>query len=231
MITAAGAVVVDVLFGVGVVATAALLALAAAQYSWLWWLSMVAGGGMVLVIVLIVANRLLLPAATGRSLSRVMMTTAALVSVGAAGLSYQQVYRHERAVDATRSEIVVQGPKIVEEVLSYSADSKENDFTRAHSLATEGYRALLIAQQQAALNARVGTNKYSVVNGAVLDVSTDRASMLLFLQGQRTPQANPRDVRFVSATVRADFEKSRAGRWQLSGLTVLAKPFPGARSQ
>jgi Mce-associated membrane protein len=48
--------------------------------------------------------------------------------------------------------------------------------------------------------------------------------MLLLLQGQR---GAPPDQRFVTASVRAEFEK--AGRdWKLSNLAVLAPPKPAA---
>ncbi|HUO40010.1 MAG TPA: RDD family protein, partial [Mycobacterium sp.] len=63
----AGALAVDVLPGLGVVATAAVVALTATFGSWLWWLTVVLGGAAIIAMAL---NRLLLPAVTGRSLGR-----------------------------------------------------------------------------------------------------------------------------------------------------------------
>ena len=54
----AGAFSIDVLLGVAVIATMALLTLSAPQRGWLWW---VFTGAAVLVFVLIAVNRLLLP--------------------------------------------------------------------------------------------------------------------------------------------------------------------------
>ncbi len=61
----AGAFSVDVLLGVAVIATMALLTLSAPQRGWLWW---VFTGAAVLVFVLTAINRLLLPTITGWSL-------------------------------------------------------------------------------------------------------------------------------------------------------------------
>lgn len=45
--------------------------------------------------------------------------------------------------------------------------------------------------------------------------------MLMALQGQRGD--NPNDLRFITATVRVEFEKID-GKWLVSGLSVLKKP-------
>ena len=50
------------------------------------------------------------------------------------------VYRHERAVDQARAEIAEQGPRIVEQLLTYNVDTLKDDFNRAQSLATDSYR-------------------------------------------------------------------------------------------
>jgi Mce-associated membrane protein len=57
----------------------------------------------------------------------------------------------------------------------------------------------------------------------------DKASMLLAMQGQRG--ANAQELKFITATVRVDFEKSRDGHWRVANLTVLKKPQmnPGGR--
>jgi Mce-associated membrane protein len=54
------------------------------------------------------------------------------------------------------------------------------------------------------------------------ELTPDRVSMLLALQGQRG--TNPKDMKFVTATVRVEFDKSRGGKWQVANLTVLKKP-------
>jgi Mce-associated membrane protein len=63
----------------------------------------------------------------------------------------------------------------------------------------------------------------------VLSVSPERATMLIFLQGQR--QAQQQDVRFITATARVTFEKSRDGKWLVSDLTVLQQPVLGKAPQ
>ncbi len=78
------------------------------------------------------------------------------------------VYRHERAVDEARNQIAEQGPRIVEQMLSYSVDSLPQDFARAQALTTDGYRPQLIAQQQAVQKAGATTNEYWAVSSAVL---------------------------------------------------------------
>ena len=46
--------------------------------------------------------------------------------------------------------------------------------------------------------------------------------MLLAMQGQRG--ADPKDLKFITATVRVEFEKSGDGQWRVANLTVLKKP-------
>ncbi|HEX3545599.1 MAG TPA: RDD family protein, partial [Mycobacterium sp.] len=141
------------------------------------------------------------------------------------GLSYLVVFRHDRAIDHARAEITEQGPRIVEQMLSYSADKLQEDFARAQSLTTDAYRPQLVAQQRAAQKAGVTSNEYWSVSSAVLpmpELTPDRASMLLALQGQRG--SDPKSMKFVTATVRVEFDKSRGGKWQVANLTVLKKP-------
>jgi Mce-associated membrane protein len=292
----AGAFAVDVVVGVAVIATMALLTLTAPQRGWVWWLLTTVA---VLAFLLMTVNRLLLPTITGWSLGRALfgitvvhrdgsavgvsrlvardlahlLDTAALfigwlwplwdrrrrtfadlllrtevhkvrpprrdmrrptaavliaatVLCGAGvGLSYLVVYRHDRAVDAARSQIAEQGPRIVEQMLSYHVDSLQQDFSHAQSLTTDAYRPQLIAQQQSVQKAGATSNEYWAVSSAVLpdpSGTPDKASMLLAMQGQRG--ANAQDLKFITATVRADFEKSRDGHWRVANLTVLKKP-------
>ena len=157
-----------------------------------------------------------------RRLAAKVLVAAVVVCAAAVALNYLVVYRHERAVDQTRQQIAEQGPRIVEQMLSYGKDTLKDDFARAQSLATDGYRSQLVAQQQAVQKAGATTNEYWAVSSAVLSAAPDQASMLVAMQGQRGTDA--KNLRFITATVRADFEKSRAGEWRVANLTVLKKP-------
>ncbi|QZY46350.1 RDD family protein [Mycolicibacterium austroafricanum] len=291
----AGAIAVDILPGLGVIVTTALLALTAAD-GWVRWLFIAA---LAVTFFLMAANRLMLPVATGWTLGRALfgiavrraddrpvgvlrvtgrelahlldtlavfvgwvwplwdrrrrtfadllagtevyrverpqrdmrrtvatvLVAAAVASVVAVGLGYALVYRQERAVDTAREQVAEQGPRIVEQMLSYGADTIVDDFARAQALTTDGYRPQLISQQQAVQQAGATTNEYWAVNSAVLTdppITPDRVSMLLAMQGQRG--TNPNDVKFITATVRVDFEKSADGQWRVANLTVLKKP-------
>jgi Mce-associated membrane protein len=163
-----------------------------------------------------------------RRLAAVVLAAAAVLCVAGAGLGYLAEYRHDRAVDQARTEITAQGPRIVEQMLSYGKDSMVDDFAKAQALVTDEYRPQLIAQQSAAQKAGVTANEYWAVSSAVLSVEPDRAAMLMALQGQRG--SDPKDLKFITATVRADFEKID-GRWRVGTLTVLKKPQSNAPSQ
>jgi Mce-associated membrane protein len=289
----AGAFAVDVLLGIAVIATMALLALIAPQWGWLWWMLT---GTAALTLVLMAVNRLLLPTTTGWSLGRalfgirvvgrdsgsvggawllardvahlldtaalfvgwlwplwdrrrrtfadlllrtevrsvprperdlhrpvaVVLLVAALLCGAAVGLSYLAVYRPDRAVHQAREQIAAQGPRIVEQMLSFGVDTMADDFARAQSLATDAYRPQLVAQQQAVQKAGATTNEYWAVSSAVLSATKDQASMLLAMQGQRG--TDPKELKFITATVRVDFDKSRYGQWRVANLTVLKKP-------
>jgi Mce-associated membrane protein len=289
----AGAFAVDVLLGVGVIATMALLALAAPWMGWLWWVFI---GAAALVFVLMAVNRLLVPTITGWSLGRALfgiagrkrdgspagltrlvardvahlldtvalfvgwlwplwdrrrrtfadlllrtevhnverpqrdmrrltaavLVAATLLCAAGVGLSCLVVYRQDRAVDAARAQIAQQGPRIVEQMLSYNVDTLQQDFSHAQSLTTDSYRQQLLAQQQAVQKAGATTNEYWAVSSAVLSATPDHASMLMAMQGQRGTDA--KDLKFITATVRVDFDKSRDGQWRVANLTVLKKP-------
>ena len=94
-------------------------------------------------------------------------------------------------------------------MLSYDAETLQQDFAHAQSLTTDGYRPQLIAQQQAVQKAGATTNEYWAVEqrGAASAVTPDRAAMLMAMQGQRGTE--PKDLKFITATVRVDFDKSR----------------------
>ena len=160
-----------------------------------------------------------------RRLTAVVLIAATALCAAAVGTSYLVVYRHERAVDAARQEIADQGPRLVEKILSFSKDTLQQDFSHAQELTTDSYRQQLIAQQQAITQAGATANEYWAVSSAVLPMpepTPTSASMLVALQGQRG--TNPNDLKFITATVRVDFEKSREGHWRIANLTVLKRP-------
>jgi Mce-associated membrane protein len=288
----AAALAVDVLPGVLVVATMALLAVTAPQRGWLWWVFTATAA---LAALATVVNRWLLPPLTGWTLGRalfairvvaapgpagaarlalrdvahlldtatlfvgwlwplwdprhrtfadlllrteahvvapadgrvrrtagIVFLVAALLCAGGSGLGYQTVYRHDRAVESARTEISEQGPRMVEQILTYGTTTVQDDFARAQSLVTDAYRPQLVAQQQAVQKAGVTANEYWAVSSAVLSVAPDRAAMLLALQGQRG--TDPKALKFITATVRADFLRTADGHWRVDNLTVLKKP-------
>jgi Mce-associated membrane protein len=152
----------------------------------------------------------------------VTLIAATLLCVAGVGLSYLVVFRHDRAVDAARAQIASEGPRIVEQMLSYDVDTLQQDFSHAQSLTTDAYRPQLIAQQQAVQRAGATKNEYWAVSSAVLSATPEYAAMLLAMQGQRG--SDSKDLKFITATVRVDFDKSRDGKWRVANLTVLKKP-------
>lgn len=290
----AGALAVDLLPALAVIATMVILAWNAPPLGWLCWVFIVLAA---LVFVLMVVNRLLLPTLVGNSLGRalfgirvvrrdgsdaglgrlvlrdlahlldtaavcvgwlwplwdgrnrtfadlltrtevrrterpernlrrdtaVMLMAASVLCAAAVGVSYVAVYRHDRAQDAARAEISEQGPRIVEQMLSYGVDSIQKDFAHARELVTDNYRPQLAEQQEAVQKAGPTTNEYWSVSSAVLSASKNQASMLLAMQGQRG--TDPKSLKFITATVRVEFDKSRSdGHWRIANLTVLKKP-------
>ena len=285
----------DVLFGLGVLIAAGLVAVAATPQGWLWWLCVVVAVGALLAIAV---NRYFLPATRGWSMGRSVfgiavvgadgarvgpgrlmlrdlahlldtvpvllgwlwplidsrgrtfadlltgtevrrvdgsrpdwrrralaaIAAAAAVSAAVAGAGYLGVYRPELAAAQAREQIAVQGPKIVEDLLTYKTATIQDDFARAQTLVTDGYRPTWVAQQEATRKAGAVDNVYWVTNGAVLNSTANRAVMLMLLQGQRGAAGGQR---FISASVRVSFERSGSGQWQVSDLTVLAQPRSG----
>ena len=105
----------------------------------------------------------------------------------------------------------------------------KDDFNRAQSLATDSYRSQLVAQQEPVQKAGPTSNEYWAVSSAVLSAEPEKAAMLLAMQGQRG--TNPEDLRFITATVRVDFDKSSDGKWKVASLSVLKKPLMGQAPQ
>ncbi|HEU0190498.1 MAG TPA: RDD family protein [Mycobacterium sp.] len=145
---------------------------------------------------------------------------AALLCIAGAVLSYQVVYQREQASDRARTQIGAQGAKIVEEVLSYRPESLQADFERARSLVTDRYREKLVVEQQTVEKKPPVANQYWASSHAVLSAAPHRATMLLFLLGQR---GHDDQQRAISATVKVSFVET-AAHWLLDDLTVLAKP-------
>ena len=158
----------------------------------------------------------------GRLAERVVAGVAT-IAVVVAGLGYSLVYREQRAIDQTRAQIAVEGPKMVADMLSYTAKTANDDFAQAQSLVTDGYRQELTKQQEAVRKVGLVDNDYWATNTAVLSATRDRAAALILLQGQRGVAPNQR---FIIASVRASFEKSSADQWLISDLMVLAPPKP-----
>jgi Mce-associated membrane protein len=156
-----------------------------------------------------------------RPTAAVLLAAAVLCAAGV-GLGYLMGYGHERAVVEARQQVADQGPRIVEQLLSYNVDTLQQDFAHAQSLVTDGYRPQLIAQQQAVQKAGAHSNQYFAVSTAVLSATTDHVAMLMAMQGQRG--ANAADFKFITATVRVDFDKSHDGQWRVANLIVLKKP-------
>jgi Mce-associated membrane protein len=159
-----------------------------------------------------------------RPVAAALIAATLLCAVGV-GLSYLTVYRHSRAIDAARAQIATEGPRIVEQMLSYNVDTLQQDFAHAQSLTTDAYRSQLIAQQQAVQKAGATKNEYYAVSSAVLPTpqeTADHMSMLLAMQGQRG--RDPKTLKFITATVRVDFDKTSDGRWRVANLIVLKKP-------
>jgi Mce-associated membrane protein len=155
-----------------------------------------------------------------RRLTAVVMLTVALLCAGGAAISYGVVRQHDRSVTDSRAQISMQGPHMVEEILSYHPETVQGDFDHARSLATDKYRVELSTQQQAVKKAGPVRNEYWVTNSSVLTATPNEAMMLMFLQGERG--AAP-DQRYLTASVRVTFVKSGASGWRVDDLAVVAK--------
>jgi Mce-associated membrane protein len=159
-----------------------------------------------------------------RRIAAGVLVVAAALCVAGAAMGYAFVYRTDQAIDQARAEIGAQGPRIVEQLLSYGATTAQKDFDNAQALATDAYRPVLVSQQEAAAKAGLTSNEYWTVNSAVLSAAPHKGALLLALQGQRGD--DPKKLRFITATVRADFEQAGDGHWRVAQLTVLKRPQP-----
>jgi Mce-associated membrane protein len=157
-----------------------------------------------------------------RRAAAVVLTAASLCAVEAA-VSYTVVHHHDRSVAEASAEIAAQGPRMVEQILSYHPETIQADFDRARSLATDTYRGQLSAQQQVVQKAAPVRNEYWVTNSSVLSATQGRATMLLFLQGQRGAAPNQR---YITASVRVTFVESGSAPWRVDDLTVVNNPPP-----
>ncbi|BBZ09778.1 RDD family protein [Mycolicibacterium doricum] len=146
---------------------------------------------------------------------------AVVVAVTAVAVSYLAVYRQGQERDGLRAQIAEQGPRIVEQMLSYGADTMDEDLNHAQALTTEAYRPQLVAQQDIVRKGGATSNEYWAVSSAVLSASMDEAAMLLAMQGQRGTTAE--DLKFITATVRVDFDRI-GENWRVDNLTVLKAP-------
>ncbi|MBB3600806.1 Mce-associated membrane protein [Mycolicibacterium sp. BK556] len=156
-----------------------------------------------------------------RRLAGGVLAVLAALAVAATALSYFLVYRPELAVQQAREQLAVQGPKTVQEMLSYSLASTDADFARARGLVTDAYRPTLVADQDRARKLGLSDTEYWVVNSSVLTNSRDRAEMLMFMQGQRGEAPK---LRLITATVQVKFERAADGQWKVADFSVLAKP-------
>lgn len=148
----------------------------------------------------------------------VLLAAATLVCVAATATTFAVVYRQDRAVAQTRSEIARQGPKIVMDMLNYDPASIDEDFTRGLELTTEGYREQLAAGQQEARTKPI-RHAYLVPNSAVLDAAADQATLLVYLRGELGVAP---EVWNSTATAVVRFAK-RDHRWLVDDLTIVPK--------
>jgi len=158
-----------------------------------------------------------------RQWTTVAVLISAAVCVAGAAMSYAVVYSRDRAIDQTRQQIAIQGPKIVAQMLTYDPKSLHDDFARAQSLATARYRGELAAQQEAVQKGQPVINEYWVTGSSIQTATPDRATMLLFMQGRR---GEGPEQRYITATVRVNFAQDADKHWRVDGLTVLTKPKP-----
>lgn len=147
---------------------------------------------------------------------------AALCGVGAA-ISYFAVHQQDRLIVEATDQITDQGPHMVEQILSYHPETIKADFDRAQSLVTDNYREQLTSLQQGVQKSGAERNEYWTTNSSVLSATADRATLLVFLQGQRG--AAPKQ-RFITASVRATFVKSGSS-WRVDDIAVVTRPQPG----
>jgi Mce-associated membrane protein len=205
-----------------------LLDTAAAFVGWLWPLWDSRGRTFADLITHTEVHRVEAERPNRRRLVAAVLMALALLAASPTALGYFGVYRPELAVEQSRQQLAVQGPKMVQQMLSYNVATIDDDFARARGLVTDGYRPQLVAQQDSVRKAGPVDNDYWVTNSAVLTNTRDRAVMLLLMQGQRGEAPKQR---LITATVRVSFERSSSGQWQVASLSVLAKPNPAGEAK
>jgi Mce-associated membrane protein len=161
--------------------------------------------------------------ARGRRRAAALALTAGSLCALEAAVSYTVVHQQDRSIADASAQIAAQGPRMVEQILSYHPETVQTDFDRARSLVTDTYRGQLTAQQQAVQKAGLVRNEYWVTNISVLSATQGRATMLLFLQGQRGAAPNQR---YITASVQVAFVESGSAPWRVDDLTVVTDPQP-----
>ncbi len=156
-----------------------------------------------------------------RRLAAAVMLTAASLCAVAAAITHTVVRQRDQSVAEASAQIAALGPRMVVQMLSYRPETIQSDFDRARSLASNKYREQLSALQQAARKAGPVRNEYWVTNSSVLSATPDRATMLLFLQGER---GAPPEQRYIAASVRVTFVESGATGWRVDDVTVVTQP-------
>ena len=156
-----------------------------------------------------------------RRLTAALALTAASLCAAGGAISYTVVRQHDRSVTDAESQIATQGPRMVEQILSYHPETIQGDFDHARSLSTDTYRSELSAQQQAVQNAGPVRNEYWTTNSSVLAATPDRATMLVFLQGER---GAPPNQRYITASVRVSFVQSGGAGWRIDDVAVVTTP-------
>ena len=223
-----GMFALEVLPGGGVVATAALAALPMPLRSAWWWTCVALGA----VAALWTASRLIVltkpnsppPLRNWRRRTAASALTASALCVVLAAMSHTTVGQHDRRVADARAQIAANGPRMVEQILSYDPETFHSDFDRARSLATDQYRSALSAQQTTIQKAGPVRNRYWATKSAVVAASPRDATMLLFLAGERGTLPHQR---YITASVRAKFVQTNPTQWRVDRLDVVTSPQPG----
>ena len=206
-----------------------LLDTAAVFIGWLWPLWDARHRTFADLLVRTEVHRVERPESNVRTRAGIAVAVVALVGVAAAGLGYVGMYRQDQMLSKARAQLTEEGPRIVEQMLSYSVDSIDRDFENAQSLATDSYRPQLVAQQDTARKKNPTNNDYWAVTSALLPGSTTAyGSMLLAMQGQRG--TDPKNLQFITATLRVDF-RNVDHQWRVDNLTVLKRPLMGGGAQ
>jgi Mce-associated membrane protein len=187
---------------------------------WLWPLWDRRGRTLADIAVRTEARRASAPPPGARRVATAVVSVFALVAVVVAALGYLTVYRPELRVAQAREQLAVQAPKLVTDMLSYSAATLQEDFARGRSVVTEGYLPRLVDQQKGIEARGAVDNDYWSPNAAVLEADENRGTVLVLLQGQRGVAPNHRTI---SATVKARLVRVE-GQWRIDDLVVVAAP-------